>query len=412
MRKFIYEDETYSYDENLWKLIPTPNNVRCTHTIHYIGPIVNGKIIGHVPYFPSYLETFCNNKELIHPPIIPNDFGMDRTFYGCSNLQLTIPYITKMENELSDWDEGIVGGYDYTGSPNIIDDKDGCYGIDLVARAFGVTAEVMAEALPAYKDVSNLGSIYSIGNALSPEDILSIVTKIKPEKTLFYSSGAYMDFREAKASSEILYKVFACNDEYILTSKHTKPGVGQDDIIIYKIDKDFIVNSDDEKLIAYFGRELNNVDMHCTYDAGENGVIINRGMSCIETAGCPISATGTLTIKGSGFLDVVCKARRYPCIGTKTRREGRTWLTPDENAPRLNNIIIDGVHVKCASFAKDFCLGTYGLEYVPNIELLNGGTIECPEAYGERKLVQPPVKGKRRQLEEVKYECTKKAYTV
>lgn len=92
-------------------------------------------------------------------------------------------------------------------------------------------------------------------------------------------------------------------------------------------------------------------------------------------------------------LEIIGLDEMQPCIGPVTYTGmsfGRWSITNDKV---LKKIIIDGVYIRVSPKNPVFSIGTYGLEQVPEIELRNGGYIECPEIAGERVLlakVAPP----------------------
>ena len=85
------------------------------------------------------------------------------------------------------------------------------------------------------------------------------------------------------------------------------------------------------------------------------------------------------------FLELYSTDRQQPCIGYHTNANlsyGRFELCWSQ----VEKIIVDGINIVCYPNKENpnFALGTYGLSYVPKIECINGGSIQCPELTGTR----------------------------
>lgn len=129
------------------------------------------------------------------------------------------------------------------------------------------------------------------------------------------------------------------------------------------------------------------------YNAGNNATITLSGVNCIKACSCPLQASGTLTIKGTGTLLIECTESVNPCIGKKTHTGmsyGR-WC-PGTDKP-LDEIIIDGVSVTLKSKVPNFALGSYGGSYVPKITCINDGELICPETTGTRVILKSGAEG-------------------
>ncbi len=118
--------------------------------------------------------------------------------------------------------------------------------------------------------------------------------------------------------------------------------------------------------------------------AVEGEPITVHGSAVIE-ASVPILASGVkvVTIKGSGTLILEATGDKQPCIGPQTVI-GLSYGRWEPGGAPPEKIIIDGVMVQCKSKVENFTLGGYGREAVPEVVLLNGGQIKCPEAEGKR----------------------------
>lgn len=117
-------------------------------------------------------------------------------------------------------------------------------------------------------------------------------------------------------------------------------------------------------------------------------VLICAGDTTI-TADVPLCTgqSNILRITGSGILILACAETIQPCIGVKTftgMSYGR-W-SPANYPSKCEKVIIDGVRVVCKSMTPNFSLGSYNYESYPEIECVNGGSIDCPEIRGKRYL--------------------------
>lgn len=99
-----------------------------------------------------------------------------------------------------------------------------------------------------------------------------------------------------------------------------------------------------------------------------------------------------LTIRGEGegaVLRLYCDEDMQPCIGSRTHT-GMSYGRWSMTTCSLKKIIVDNVKVICYPKVENFSLGGYGVNAVPEIVLLNGGELHCPEATGKRYLVSFP----------------------
>lgn len=120
------------------------------------------------------------------------------------------------------------------------------------------------------------------------------------------------------------------------------------------------------------------------YKAGKDAIVEVIGDNSIVATGCPLQASGTLTIKGSGTLTLECSEGMQACIGTETHTGMSYGRWEPGRWPSLNKIIVDGVKVDCHSRVLNFSIGSYGESEVPEIECINGGSLNCPEINGKR----------------------------
>lgn len=126
------------------------------------------------------------------------------------------------------------------------------------------------------------------------------------------------------------------------------------------------------------------VDKSCTLDESNGYTLHINGNVMIECR-IPIVASKKAIIKGVPGSRLVLKATemQQPCIGpaTNTNLSYGRW---EPSSYLLESITVDGVEVVCESRTKNFAIGSYGRSEVPNVTLLNGGKLICPEMTGKR----------------------------
>lgn len=154
-----------------------------------------------------------------------------------------------------------------------------------------------------------------------------------------------------------------------------------------------------------------DIQVSCDNDTIEiHGDVVVKSTTPIHVICSDVS---TVTIVGDGTLTLESEYMQ-PCIGsmTNTGMSYGRWC-PSTLREKPSKIIVDGVHVVCKSKIKDFSLGAYNYEFVPEIVCLNGGSINCPEATGERLLVRvaAPPAGSTKISEEAEYTIRKTGMT-
>ena len=98
-----------------------------------------------------------------------------------------------------------------------------------------------------------------------------------------------------------------------------------------------------------------------------------------DSPGIDTSSVSEVTIKGNGFCLDISTLKREPAIGIKTHDGMSYGRWCPGSGKKLERIILDNVHVKLQTEVPNFSIGAYGLDYVPEVVLLNGATIEYPE---------------------------------
>ena len=129
------------------------------------------------------------------------------------------------------------------------------------------------------------------------------------------------------------------------------------------------------------GMLLENIKSYVCFTASEDNeyTLSVKGKSSI-TADVPIITSSEVTIKGAigSILILQSIGEKQPCIGpvTCTGMTDGYWEKAGQCPSR---IIIDGVEVICHSKVPNFTIGQYGSGEMPDVVLLNGGKLICPE---------------------------------
>lgn len=399
MKIFKNNDREYRYDPKLWKVVEleeNPTSVSCNHTIKYIGPIVDGNIIGEVPNFPLYYETFAGLKELTHLPTGLPTRGTYHCFRDCENLAPTVEEMVAYNNRPSGgWKSIFLFGD--CNSQNIIDvDSEYPDGYQALSKLFTRPVDLVESRLKTVlgeatnEQLSKSVSLYDLLNDLSINSIIKIFDALDAgyEDHLVLSTGAVIKYVNVKESSEMQYKAFVVGEKHALAGEYNPVRLTRGIIYCYRLSDNFIVDTEDTRLIEKFGMPLDSVELHKPYKAGHDGFIAVSGVSKIVSGECPIQASGHLIIRGTGALWVESLSDRQACIGTATH-DGMSYgrWEPGRDKP-LETLTIDGVHVICKSKIPNFSIGSYGTNQMPKINLVNGGTLDCPENNGVRSMIQ------------------------
>ena len=123
-----------------------------------------------------------------------------------------------------------------------------------------------------------------------------------------------------------------------------------------------------------------------------NSEIVFDGDCVIEAEDSPaIVAKGILTLRGYGSV-LLKSSGMHSTIGIRTH-DGMSYGRWCPGTGELVKIVIDGVRVRLESGVPNFTIGSYGTELVPEIELLNGATLDCPEMEGNKIMKQSGAEG-------------------
>lgn len=401
---FEHNGENYSYDPNFWELVELdkPDEYTgCTHTIHYIGPVEDGRITCRVPRFPVYVNTFKGVKDLVH---LPNDLPHS----NCFDLFVDCPKLNPDLDEIVKYNDDDFSGrrsvrmFGCSNSPYIVDSFDYYQsGYQIIAQIFDLTEMEVRKRIKAANLESKCDEVLSKSKAthwflddLQPFMFL-LLAGVLDDHTVQYkvlSTGSVIIFDEVSKSSEMKYVSGWASSKHALANKYTTISLDRGNIYCYRLNNEFVVDSDDKILTKIFGRPLDNVNMKTPYTVGENGTITVHGTSSIVCDDCPIQASGTLTIQGDGILSLETKDL-HACIGKSTHLGMSYGRWQPGYGPNLDTIIIDGVVVCCKSPVDSFSLGSYGEAEVPKVICKNGGQLICPEMYGKRVMTQSGAEG-------------------
>lgn len=404
MRTFSFDNKVYEYDPELWQLVdlnnPEEYSTACTKTLKYVGPIVDGNIVGNVPQWPALVNTFSGITNLVHVPTGLRKGWLFNAFEGCTSLNPTIEELQRFnEQHFSGTYSKFI--FKNCGSPYITDISKGEVTTwEALAVLFNKSEQEIKDVA---KDTEYFSGRFREGRLQDMEVkqpncawalcrinlsvIATLVKKFKPVKPIILSTGGALVFDHASRSSDLPYKAQYVHDDIAIVCQWEPVRI--DDYIVHFIylSDDFKVDSDDEVLLSKYGRELSNCNLTVPYKAGKDATVTVEGDSSIECDGCPLQASGVLTITGSGTLTLT-GGYMQACIGTETHTGmsfGR-W-EPGRDEP-LEKIIVDGVRVICKSKVPNFSLGSYGKYENPDIDCINGGSIVCPEVKGMRVMMQ------------------------
>ena len=397
MRKWTLDEWKNTVDENLWEIFELPKAAKerwsfdQDYSIRYKGPVVNGGIDVDIPEVPLYYRTFAGLKGLVHIPQGFRKFDAYEAFVGCCGL---LPSV----EELTDFNAGCgtsaIEPLKGTTSQRIIDLEDlGDCISKAFARMFGCDAEALHWQLnltfgeefdqPVHAD-RPVG--WCIDDIIGGDrKFLMALSVAQPDDcTVAFSTGAALQIKTVHRASEMNTGVQRVVNGLALWGESNNTQIIRETCIVYRLAEDFQLDvMQDRVFVNAIGIQFNGAHLSFSYNAGFDGTLLVEGNNFIMSEDCPLQATGTLTIKGSGSLTIDCFGKMQPCIGTMTCT-GLSFGRWEPGRGELDKIIIDGVKVVCHNGVRSFSLGSYGKSYVPVIECVNGGSISCPEVTGRR----------------------------
>lgn len=370
-----------------------PGNSYLTQTLHYIGPIVNGEIIGEVPTMDFQYRTFAGCKGLKEIPesFFPVNFW--EPFYGCSDLN---PSLNKARafHEHTKYCSGRFHGdlLHNCGGPRVL--LDGAQE-ELFAKLTGYD-------LPQFSSLrDSSGGRHDRNGSYDAQCLAKVLNTVLqqglPIKEATFVTGdvGIIEIKVITKTSEIPQ---VCWSKEIVTPNF---------VIACSCLGAISLTGDAEKFVGVFAENFVNDTMdakilsvrpqaiHGSIEGpvtAVNSEVVFDGDCTIEAEDFPaIIAEGVVTLRGSGSI-VLKGGKKQPVIGIKTNT-GMSYGRWCPGIGKLNKIVIDNVHVKLESSVPNFTIGSYGTDLVPEIEFRNGGTLDCPEVKGRRIMVQSGAEG-------------------
>lgn len=388
-------------DSPNWEIFEIPTEIikklglEQDYSIKYVGPIVKGTTVEEVPKVPLLYRTFADLKDLTELPLgLRRGLNYD-IVAGCINFNPSLDALHKLSTSM------ICGPYtsnflNDTGSPYITDyDKLGDKPSALIAKLLGldpsdahkVLIKTYGEDFDRYNS-HNLHSVSDMNNFMRSINLLKALDCFKvtfPHFTVRkFSSGSTITLQEVRKASDMKYSVCSVYDRIAICSDYFPASPLNFDCIIYHLSDDFVLDTDCENLVNALGIKFNNTHLQNPYQAGKDAIVEVAGDNSIIATGCPLQASGTLTIKGSGTLNIECLDTMQACIGVETHTGMSYGRWEPGRTLSLKKIIVDGVKVNCHSKVLNFSIGSYGKAEVPEIECINGGSLNCPEINGKR----------------------------
>lgn len=402
MSIFEHNGKYYEYDDKLWKLVELSEEDTLDwdfpYTIKYVGPIVNGQIVGSVPKFPVLIGTFDNLTDLVELPTGLPRIGLMPSFKGCYNFNPKVEDLYAWSNKLG---SGSISKnpFKQCGSKYLIDiGQQNRTAVEWLSAVFNIGTGVIYDKLVKFygqlmadKAQSLIVTPYQIFCSMQPKQFLELVElfDVGVIDHIKFTTGGVIQFANVRKSSEITERIFAAIGRHIIACDSNPIRFCDDGLVkCYRIPKAFVIDTSDHVLISTYGKVLNNETVNCSYHAGKDGVIESHGNSTIISDDCVISGSGSLTIKGDGTLTLKCTSDMQPCIGihTHTGMSYGRWC-PGSDSP-INYITVDGVKVICESSVPNFSIGAYGTDQMPEIHCINGGSLICPETKGRRLMTR------------------------
>lgn len=353
------------------------------YSIRYVGPIVNGCTIEEVPNVPLLYKTFAGRRELVELPLGLKKGLNHEIVMGCCNFNPSVDSLKQYSE--SPCSHSSIQPFKDTGSPHMIDLR----GITedapsaIMSLLFGVNEQEVHEKI-VEKDGARgdeADFFYSVQDLLDHLECLGIKPKTG---VLKFATGYTLEIKEIHKSSEMTIEASCATKHFALCSQWSPLRLCNQHCILYCLADDFEIDTDDGVLVNVLGIKFNNTHLKNSYKAGKDAIVEVTGDNSIVATGCPLQASGTLTIKGSGTLTLECSEAMQACIGTETHTGMSYGRWEPGREPSLNKIIIDGVKVDCHSRVLNFSIGSYGEPAVPEIECINGGSLNCPEINGKR----------------------------
>jgi len=390
-------DKKLSYDPNLWRPIDVPEEFRFKpqydKSIQYIGPVVDGAVVQEFPWINepiSMYKTYANLDGLTKCPRIPKRHTY-RVFEGCTNIDTIIE-----QRWPKAWDDdNNEGGFIICDGDELTSYGCGCAHGGLYD---GVISDKLIEystGTPTYSIIDWLGLDESLKETyidLYGSKFKEVIGTLTPEmnisKSCFTAGGLKIECKVIHKSSELTKYGIKILSPKVIVNALTPQTPIDDPTVSYSIcvlANDFVNDAGRRELFEICGYNLIVEEYNGNIDARSSTINVAIP-NCTINAETPINTNvEELTIKSEiGSTLVLKSGDRQPCIGpeTDTKLSSGGWCKTYRRW--IKKIILDNVHVICDNAVSNFSIGMYGIEDVPEIVLLNGATIECPEVHGTR----------------------------
>lgn len=388
--------EELEFDDTLWEIMDIPEEVYrswyeldehpnapyLTQTLHYVGPVVGGEILCEIPHMNFWYHTFANCKELKEIPQKFNPIEFWEPFFGCCNLNPSIEKVQVIQKRVM-FCSGKCHGrlLDHCGSPHILM-------VDTLDEFF---AKLTGYNLPQFSKLRDMAASW-----FQVEDLTKIITSILQQglplkaTTRITNSAGIIEIKHISKTSEIpafcYYKVSITSD-FIIACSCSGADMVTDSVEVFVgvFADNFVNDTMDADILSVRPQAISgNIKGSITVT---NSEVLFDGDCTMEAEQCPvIVAEGILTLKGCGNI-LLKSSGMQPVIGIVTTT-GMSYGRWCPGYGKLEKIVIDGVQVKLEGEVSNFTIGSYGKGYVPEIELINGGTLDCPETKGKRVMKQ------------------------
>ena len=402
--KTLSMEEPIEYDETLWEPVKLPLDVAKiwfndnneytdeelakAETLHYVGPIIDGKITCDVPEIPLYWETFSGLLELKEIPMNfrPMDFWYP--FKDCKNLIITEEFRDEYMDRYKYCSGKRYGSILSKSNANVVNMESIHTFQEFISCLVGYDVGLHDKIKTNLFGINIANDIYDVFEAL--QIILDDGAFLDDRVIINNALGKFVIKRIHKAS-DIKANILYADSRFVLAS-HVSGCIRLDskyDVIVYVFEDDFSNDTMNADILKVRPETLSNCTLKKALDcSNKSELCIDGDVTIISEGDSPaVICNKNFIIKGSGTLKLVGKGM-HPALGLETHTGmsyGR-WCPDGYNT--FNELIIDGVQVTLESDVPNFTLGSYGISKIPKIKCINGGSLECPEMHGNRIMKQ------------------------
>lgn len=372
MAKVVMDGNELEYNEAYWELIDLPeefkdgNDELLPKSLHYVGPVVDGAVVEEFPWFEypvAMYKTFAGVKGLTKSPKVRMKHAYCM-FEGCSDF-------ADIEGAYEYYHRG--GGCAHSA---LFEDADIPGMLGNGGYWLKTESEILAE-------------VFGVDSG----SLLKVLDSIPVQETkIYFESGAYLQTKVIHKASEIKEGGKQVFSKGAVCSVWSPIRIGYNNVTIYFFADDFVNDIDDKEVMQVTGFVVNDTTSE-SFSVGRNATVTVNTDCIVTSVEPPINCCGTVTIKGTGQTLTLVSKGANPCIGPATW-DGMSYGRWEPSRERLGKIVLDGVHVVCKNeVVSNFSIGRYGTNDMPEIELKNGATLDCPEMKGERVMVKSGAEG-------------------